>query len=127
MKESEVQEMVADYLSLVYPSVQFHSDFGLGTKLRPSQAIRQSKQNGGRRGWPDMIIAEPRAGKGALFLELKKPKTRLKKKDGSWSTPHIAEQAAVLEKLRQAGYVAEFAVGFGEAKKLIDEYLKGPK
>lgn len=71
-----------------------------------------------------------------LFLELKKEGTRLKRKRkipnegimdcGSveeWATEHIAEQAKVLESLRQRGYCAEFAVGFEEAKKIIDEYL----
>lgn len=60
-----------------------------------------------------------------LFLELKKEGTRLKKKNGGWATEHIAEQAEVLGKLRKRGYCAEFAVGFDEAKRTIDEYLKG--
>lgn len=60
-----------------------------------------------------------------LYIELKKEDTRLKKKNGDWATEHIAEQAEVLEKLRRQGYCAEFAVGFDEAKKIIDEYLGG--
>ena len=32
----------------------------------------------------------------------------------------------MLEQLRQRGYVAEFACGFDEAKKIIDEYLGEP-
>lgn len=58
-----------------------------------------------------------------LFLELKKDGTRLKKKNGEWANEHIAEQAEVLAELREHGYCAEFAVGFDEAKKIIDEYL----
>jgi hypothetical protein len=58
-----------------------------------------------------------------LFIELKKEGTRLKKKDGTWATEHIAEQAAVLEELRKRGYAAEFAVGFEHAKGIIDTYL----
>lgn len=60
-----------------------------------------------------------------LYLELKKEGTRLRKKNGDWATEHIAEQAKVLEKLRDRGYCAEFAVGFEAAKKIIDEYLGG--
>lgn len=133
----------------------FHSDYGSGIKLTPGQAIKQKRQNGGRRAWPDMFIAkscewfpyqcrlplldqyERYAAQGiycydldcdelilhGLFLELKKEGTRLKKRNGDWATPHIAEQAAVLEKLRSRGYCAEFAVGFEEAKRIIDEYL----
>lgn len=149
--EAELQEQVADYLRLQYPDVMFHSDFGSGIKLTPGQAVKQKRQNGGRRAWPDMFIAEPTfsvmqiGGKpprkarfkervpvdlvaeifGGFFLELKKDGTRLKKKNGEWVTEHIAEQAKVLEKLRQRGYCAEFAVGFEEAKRMIDEYLGG--
>ena len=59
MKESELQTMVADYLRRQYPFVLFHSDFGSGVKLTMGQAIKQKRQNGGRRAWPDMFIAEP--------------------------------------------------------------------
>jgi hypothetical protein len=58
-----------------------------------------------------------------LYIKLKKDSTRLKKKNGDWASEHIAEQAAVLEELRWRGFKAEFAVGFDEAKKIIDEYL----
>lgn len=158
MSESELQESVANYLVREYPDVMFHSDFGSGVKLTPAQAKRQKRQNGYRKGWPDLFIAQERAtwitpdgqyepmeslhaltvrwkkaGKPidgwkygldyGLFLELKKEGTRLKKKNGEWATEHIAEQAKVLEKLRQRGYCAEFAVGFEEAKRIIDGYL----
>lgn len=60
MTESELQVMVADYIRLQYPNVLFHSDFGSGVKLTKGQAIKQKRQNGGRRAWPDMFIAEAR-------------------------------------------------------------------
>lgn len=161
MTEAQLQEAVADYLRLKYPDVIFHSDFGSGIKLAPGQAVRQKRQNGGRRAWPDLFIAEPMTNDGigyqdensnkvcvgkrvplsdvlehwtgefaynsacGLFLELKKEGIRLKKNNGDWATEHIAEQADVLEKLRARGYCAEFAVGFDEAKQIIDEYLGG--
>lgn len=127
MKESDLQEQVATYLKFCYPDVLFHSDFGAGVRLTMGQAIRQKKQNGGRRAWPDMVIAEPRNGYHGLYLELKREKTRLKKKNGEWASEHIAEQAEVLEKLRERGYKAEFAVGFDEAKQILDDYLGGKK
>lgn len=148
MNESDLQIKVADYLRLRYKGVLFHSDFGSGVKLTIGQAAKQKRQNGGRRAWPDMFIAAPRmvkiSGNSAevfnlwgsdgdsvrsahgLFLELKKEGTRLvKKSDGAWATDHIAEQAHILESLRKEGYVAEFAVGFDQAKKIIDHYLGG--
>lgn len=138
MTESELQIQVADYLRLQYPDVLFHSDFGSGIKLTIGQAAKQKRQNGGRRAWPDMFIAEPKEImlphiKGAiksglvvhhgLFIELKKEGTRLKKKNGEWANEHIAEQADMLERLNFRGYKAEFAVGFDEAKEVIDKYL----
>lgn len=155
MSEAELQAAVAEYIVRQYPDVMFHSDYGSGVKLTPRQAAMQKRQNGGRSKWPDLFIAESTVHeKGAdgkwhfkilcrdflhqidhrsdkygswsgLFLELKKEGTRLKKKNGDWANEHIAAQAEVLEKLHQRGYCAEFAVGFEEAKRIIDEYLGG--
>jgi hypothetical protein len=127
MTESELQTQVADYIRLRYPKVLFHSDFGSGIKLTIGQAIRQKRQNGGRRAWPDMFIAEPKSHLRfefrGLFVELKKDGTRLRKKNGDYASEHIREQAEVLEELDKRGYCACFAVGFDEAKKIIDGYL----
>lgn len=151
VSEADLQIQVADYLRLQYPEVIFHSDFGSGIKLTLGQAVKQKRQNGGRRAWPDMFIAETchcwettqenhgiqigvyeqdgtlfySSVYGGLFLELKKDGTRLKKKNGEWASEHIAEQAEMLEKLRERGYCAEFTIGFDEAKRIIDEYLGG--
>jgi hypothetical protein len=59
MREIDLQQQVADYIRLKYPSVIFHSDFGSGIKLTMGQAIKQKRLNGGRRSWPDMFLAEP--------------------------------------------------------------------
>lgn len=129
VSEAILQQQVADYLRLQYPTAIFHSDFGSGIKLTPGQAIKQKRQNGGYRAWPDMFIAEPtldtdiRKIRAGLFIELKKDGTRLKKKDGKWASDHIAEQAEMLDMLEFRGYKAVFCVGFDEAKKAIDEYL----
>lgn len=132
MNESELQVMVADYLRMQYPDVLFHSDFGSGIKLTMGQAIKQKRQNGGRRAWPDMFIAEPVKASyvvhHGLFIEIKKEGTRIYKKDGTFASEHIEEQAKTLALLGAKGYKAVFAVGFDEAKKLIDDYLsKGGK
>lgn len=145
MTELELQMQVADYLRLQYPGVLFHSDFGSGVKLTMGQAIKQKRLQGGRRSWPDMFIAEPKNVKAeckvitdgdvikearfleqkyGLFIELKKAGTRIFKKDGTLvSDAHICEQFDMLEQLRRRGYMAEFACGFDEAKKILDRYL----
>ena len=128
MTELELQMQVADYLRLQYPGVLFHSDVGSGIKLTMGQAIKQKRLQGGRRAWPDMLIAEARSLEDkcyhGLFIELKKEGTRIFKKDGTLvSDAHICEQFDMIEQLRRSGYMAEFACGFGEAKKIIDGYL----
>lgn len=136
MSEADLQAQVADYLRLRYPDVLFHSNFRRDT-------------------WPNVFIAKagtwyvrkgkrfPLGGKyipvssdgsfwrnykfSGLFLELKKEGTKLKGKDGGWSSEYIDEQAGLLLRLRERGYCAEFAVGLDEAKKIIDKYLGGVK
>lgn len=126
--EEELCLQLARWMQLQYPTVPFHFDFGSGTKLNMSQARRQRALNAP--GWPDLFIAYatfvPNTSSicGGLFLELKRQGTRIKKRDGSWANDHIAEQAAVLDKLAQQGYVAQFAVGFDEATALIDSYFR---
>ena len=134
MTELELQTMVADYLRLQYPNVLFHSDFGSGIKLTMGQAAKQKRLQGGRRAWPDMFIAEPRSVRrgedkyyyDGLFVELKRDGTRLVKKNGEPANDHIKEQLDLLAELSLRGYAACFAVGFDDAKKIIDEYLGGP-
>lgn len=151
--EAQLQVQVADYLRLQYPNVLFHSDYGSGVKLTMSQAVMQKRQNGGRRSWPDLFIAKGRmqhltkeevdsffesfekpedaavalfhmSYRNGLFIELKREGTRIFKKDGTLvADEHIREQFDLLEDLRRRNYEAEFACGFEEAKKIIDEYL----
>lgn len=136
MKESTLQCHVADYLRLQYPKVLFHSDYGSGLRLTPGQARIQYRQNGGRRAWPDMFIAQPRTvirfgdkyHYAGLFLELKREGTRILKKDGTLvADAHIREQAQLLGELERCGYMAVFAVGFDQAKEIIDDYLGKPR
>lgn len=138
MTELELQAQVADYIRLKYPSVIFHSDFGSGIKLTMGQAVKQKRLQGGRRAWPDLFIAEPREIRltphfkpdkrvtryAGLFLELKREGIRIYKRNGELvANDHIREQVKVIQELRERGYAACFAIGFDEAKKIINEYL----
>lgn len=130
MTELDIQIQVADYLRLRYPNVLFHSDYGSGIRLTPGQAVKQKRLQGGRRAYPDLFIAFVRCLGDryyhGLFLEIKRPDVTIYKKNGELvANAHIREQAAVLDELRKCGYKAEFACGFDEAKKIIDEYLGG--
>jgi hypothetical protein len=131
--EEELCVRLSSYLRLRHPDVLFHFDFGAGTKLSMSQAVRQKRLN--KRAWPDLFIArgvdyidgdeQTRTYKSfkGLFIELKRDGTRLKRKDGTWANEHVMEQDVVLQQLSNLGYVAQFAVGFDDAVELIESYL----
>lgn len=131
--EHQLYGLIAQYLQVHYPNVIYRFDLAADLKLTQGQA-RKHKMLHPRRGYPDLFIAEIKdkfVDGGythycfGLFLELKKEGTRLKKKNGDWSSPHIAEQAEMLDRLELRGYKAVFAVGFEEAKQIIDNYLEG--
>lgn len=59
-----------------------------------------------------------------LYLELKAEDNSPFKKDGTLKKDqHLEEQNEVLNQLREKGYAAYFAVGFEQAKQIIDDYL----
>lgn len=123
--EAQLHHAVVYYLKTRYPHVLFRTDFAAGLKLTFGQAARHKRLQAGR-AWPDLFLAEPSLtyGTAGLFLELKRDGTRIYRRDGQLvSDEHIREQAAVLEALRFRGYSAHFAVGFEEAKQLIDDHL----
>lgn len=143
-KEASVHFQVAQYLKAQYPKVIFRTDFAAGIRMTMGQAVKHKSLQAGR-AYPDLFIAEayPNSFKRAkiseginrgsdgmfavkylgLYLELKREGTRLWKKNGEPVDVHVAEQNQVLSELTYRGYKAEFAIGFDEAKKLIDEYL----
>jgi len=122
-KEESLQIAVSRYLKLQYPDVIFTSESS-GIKLSIGSAVKAKKQRNPERGLPDLIILEPRCGFSGLCVELKAEGKSPYLKDGSLSkNKHIQEQNDVLIKLKEKGYIAKFAVGFDDAKKLIDNYM----
>ena len=122
MREKTEHKQVCDYLKAQYPKVLFNTDAS-GIKLTIGQAVQMKKLRSCN-GFPDIVIFEPRNGYHGLFIEMKKTGERIFKKDGTPSTPHIAEQLDLIQKLNSKGYYAVFCVGFEHAKRIIDEYLK---
>jgi hypothetical protein len=137
MSEKTLHKSVCDYLRLQYPGVLFNSDLAGATKLTIGQATAM-KALRSNRGFPDLVIYEPRGFTNyinsdklfemtifhGLFLELKVEGTRIFNSKGFPATSHIQEQLELITKLQIRGYKASFAVGFDEAKSIIDEYLK---
>ena len=72
------------------------------------------KAEGMRTGWPDLILAVPRGGKGCLFIEMKRQR-------GGKLTD---EQRTVLGILGGAGTAVAVCKGASEAIARIQEYLR---
>lgn len=129
--EEKVQLQVCAYLRKEYPNVIFTCDLSSGMKL-PIHIAAKNKKMRSSRGLPDLFIAQVKTVKyegdkyiSGLFLELKNENVVIYNKDGSMrKDEHLYEQNSILEQLRGEGYMAEFAIGFKNAKNIIDNYLQ---
>jgi hypothetical protein len=126
--ETTLYEQLARWLSLKHPELIGLWHFDLAGINNPSKYTRALYGRLNERAWPDFGLMVPRqviyGTYHGLFLELKRDGTRLRKRDGRWASPHIAEQATVLARLQAHGYTAQFACGLDEATQLIDSYLE---
>ena len=121
LKEENLHLAVCNYIRMQYPDVLFNSDMS-GVKLTMGQAIK-AKRLRSCKGFPDLVIYEPRGEHKALFLELKREGEKIYNKNGGLKSDHLKEQDEVMQKLRNKGYACTFAIGFEQAKMYIDNYL----
>lgn len=133
--EESIQKQVCHYLKLQYPSVIFRSDTASGRWEYSRHDLHKKVAMHSSKSFPDLFIYEPRKVNGkhycGLALELKKDGTsvimKVGPRKGKLSTDkHIQEQAVMLKSLIHKGYYANFAVGFDEARKIIDWYMGKP-
>lgn len=123
--EESVQMRVVTYLRTKYPDVLYRADTTAGMSLSIGQAVKMKRLGGNSRNWPDFFIAESKGSSHGLFLELKRDGVKIFKEDGTlYKNEHHEEQWKMLLALRNKGYQADFAIGFDQAKKLIDNYLE---
>lgn len=123
-REHQIYRMIAEYLQMQYPHVVYRFDLAADLKLTAGQAARHKKLHPVR-GYPDLFIAEPRGGYHGLFIEIKADGNPPFKKDGGLrSGRHLAEQDAMLLRLRDKGYQALFAMGFEGVRRTIKEYME---
>jgi len=122
MKENDLHIAICDYIKLQYKGIIFTSE-NSGLRVFWKQA-KQLKRTRSCAGLPDIWILEPRKGYHGLLLEIKRDGTKIYKKDGDIRQDnHLKEQEEVLHQLKQKGYMAEFVVGFDNAKAILDYYL----
>lgn len=122
-REENTHTQVVNYLKLQYPDVIFNTDMS-GVFLTKFQAIKAAYMRSDK-GFPDIVIYEPRHGFYGLFIELKREGEAIYKQDGSLrKSEHLEQQKKMHDRLNAKCYNAVFAVGFDEAKKIIDNYLR---
>ena len=119
--ESTIRSGIAKYIRDTYPDVIFRCDESGENK--PKRAGRLNKYLRSSNAMPDLFISEPRGGFYGLYVELKADGFKLKKSNSQWTNEHIQEQAIMLDRLNNRGYCATFAVGYEEARGVIDGYL----
>ena len=120
-EEEKLQTVVSNYLKLQFPDVIFTSESS-GLRLPIGLAIKVKKLRNPEEGLSDMMIFQPNDSYHGLFLELKVKSPYLKNGNLSKSK-HIQDQAEVLERLNDLGYLAMFAWSFEMAKGIIDSYM----
>lgn len=108
--ESILQAQIVRWLAYQYPQALFSGGFA-GEKLSIQQAIRRHRM-GYRKGTPDVILLEPRAGYHGLMVEVKSEDGRL--------SPAQAEFLALAD---SRGYKTLVVYGFTEAQQAISAYL----
>ena len=117
-REWEVQVQIADYLDQHFGGLWFHVENG---ELRHMSTAWQLKQEGVKRGVPDVFIMVPFELDGVhysgLVLELKRPQRGVVSLEQKW----------FLAVLRNANIYALVTRGFDEAKAVIERcYPDGP-
>lgn len=127
VRQTEKKELKAlvVWLKYQYPECLFKVDFSAGLCLSQHQATELKSLSCGK-GFPDLIIIEPRGDCVGLAIEFKKSGTRVTKKNGTAKKDeHLDNQRNVLEKFHQRGWLAFFGLGFEETKTIIENYLEG--
>lgn len=121
--EAYLQKHLCLWMKTQYPNLIFRSGME-GLHLSMVDAQYSSIVNS-HRGFPDLMIFEPKGSFAGLAIELKTDEAKVFKKDGSLcKNEHLAEQATMLEMLSERGWITSFAQGWDEARDLIEKYLK---
>lgn len=115
--EADEQKLLfqwAEYAVSTYPELGllFHIPNGGSRNAREGHNL---KLQGVRAGVPDICLPVPRGGYGALYIELKRVKRG-----------HVSEEQRIwIDALSRAGNRAVVCKGFEEARKEIENYLRG--
>lgn len=138
-KEERIQMAFCKFVKKQYPDIIFSCDLASGLHL-PQHIGKMHKQMRSSRAQCDFSSPEPMHGYYGFFLELKKDRDEVYKKDGGFKKQtkkiknsrgivieeydHIEEQWNMIQKLRSKGYWADFGLGLQDSIDKFREYMK---
>jgi hypothetical protein len=120
--EEKIQIDLFSYLALQYPHVMAISEAS-GVRVSKGLAVKLKKMRS-RHTHADIYVLCPKGKWHGLVIELKAK--NIYKKDGTlYKDEHLEDQQKTIDALNKLGYYATFAVGFDQAKSIVDNYLNG--
>jgi hypothetical protein len=120
MKESEIHNLITDWIKETYPTVIFNTDSS-GIKLNAGQAGQMKKLRSSN-GFPDITIYEDGDLGSILFLEVKK-ESPYKVNGDLKKNEHYEEQDQMHIALKGKGYHAQFVWTLEMAQEVIKKHL----
>jgi hypothetical protein len=121
--ENMLTKKIAEYLKEQHPTVPFTCDMS-GVKLSKKQAIQSANNRANFYKVPDLLLFVKKGTFGMLCLELKIKSVKLFKKDGGFvKNEHLEKQRSSILWLRKYGQCADFALGYSDTIKKINDYL----
>lgn len=127
-KRSEHAEQVAlcEYMKmkgLIYSAIP--NGMFLKDKIIASKIMNNMRKEGLQKGFPDLIILEPRGGFHGCFIEMKKHPSESLKKNGEFKKGVVKpEQLAWAERVKRKGYYHFYGLGCEDAIVKLEKYLK---
>lgn len=119
MSESTEQVAVVSWFRLKYPKHHLiaipNGQWIAGAGKRKFALINKYKAEGLTNGVSDLFLAASKNGYHGLWLEMKDK--------GKTESSVSKDQKSFIDDMRKAGYKAEWAAGFDQAKKIIEDYM----
>ncbi|MCK5607485.1 VRR-NUC domain-containing protein [Candidatus Pacearchaeota archaeon] len=117
MSESTEQQLTVSWCRLQYPKyriIAIPNGAMIGGRNK-YVLIKKYKAEGMTNGVSDLLLCVARKGYYGLWIEMKDK--------GKTACSVSEDQEEWFNDMREAGYKAEWAAGFEQAKKIIEEYL----
>lgn len=110
--ENQIQIAIVEHCWIVHKVTAFHTPNELLRFLNEGQKVFQAKC-GTRKGWPDIMIFEPRGKYHGLAIELKAhSKSKVSEEQKHW-----------IDFLNERDYFAKITFGLDDALDTIENYL----